>query len=440
MSECLHVLVEQGPEKGRKFRVPPNGIRIGRSSKNDVSLNDPSLSRFHCRLSFDDQGTLCISDLGSANGTLVNNTSVDEKKLEVGDLCSLGETTLRVVHNQCEPGAAPSSSQTIADDAAVNLGLSRATKGMGSLALRRWLYAALSVMAVVTVLAWLPWNKWVNRWLTPKNTETPSPAAQEVFPAFDVSFERVEGSISNIFRYAMSIKDQVLTVQVDDLASGRHVRREKSLAPELLEDLARMCDQVGFFELSAEYLRVADNRHESTDLAITIGRRSHHVQVLNELEPEPVARIRTQLEEFSKNELGLAALAIPPEELKSRANESFLLGLKLRDEREVEAGNLARAIRAFMEAEWYLETIEPKPGFFNDLLRQRAECEQELQKRYDNLWFTAERSVKLRDWKDAAASLRLVCEMIPDRSDNRHRNAYKKLVDVDRRLATEKRP
>jgi hypothetical protein len=50
----------------------------------------------------------------------------------------------------------------------------------------------------------------------------------------------------------------------------------------------------------------------------------------------------------------------------------------------------------------------------------------------------AEKAVKLRDWKEAARHLRIINEMIPDRSDDRNRNAYKKLVDVERRLATEK--
>jgi hypothetical protein len=147
---------------------------------------------------------------------------------------------------------------------------------------------------------------------------------------------------------------------------------------------------------------------------------------------------RNIIEEFGKNELGLAALAIEPTELVGRAQQSLLLGQKLFDEREVSYGNLYAAIRAFTEAEWYLETIEPKPAFYGEVLSRRSDCERDLQKRYDDLWFMAERAVKLRDWKEAARHLRVVLEMLPDRSDDRNRNAYKKLVDVERHLATEK--
>jgi hypothetical protein len=54
------------------------------------------------------------------------------------------------------------------------------------------------------------------------------------------------------------------------------------------------------------------------------------------------------------------------------------------------------------------------------------------------LWFLAERSVKLREWKEAERQLKVICELIPDRSDDRNRNASKNLVDVERHLATEK--
>lgn len=438
MAKHIHLIVEGGPEKGREIVVPREGIRIGRSSRNDISMDDPALSRFHCRLYFDEEGNLWISDLGSANGTVVNDAEVEERKLAVGDVCSLGETTMRVTHIRRED--AETGPAGVGGEPGINLGFGKGVALSGTTPLRRWLYLALAAMAVASILAWLPWGQWLKTALSTAPAEKPAAGPVEKFPEFDVSFERVEGSASNIFRFAMAISGHRLVVQVDDLATDRHVRREKSVAPELLEDLSRVCDQAGFFELLPEYEGVAPGIHEATDIAVTIGSRSHRVRALNHVEPEGLARLRGQLEEFSKNELGLAALAIEPGELRNRARETFLLGRKLFDEREVDVGNLAKAIRALTEAEWYLETIEPKPDFYAEILSRRSDCERELQRRYENLWFMAERSVKLRDWKEAAVQLRRVCEMIQDRSDDRHRNAYKKLVDVERRLATDKQP
>ena len=63
--------------------------------------------------------------------------------------------------------------------------------------------------------------------------------------------------------------------------------------------------------------------------------------------------------------------------------------------------------------ELYLETIDPKPDFYGEALSRKADAERELQKRYDDVWFMAERAVKLRDWKEAARNLRIISDIIP---------------------------
>ena len=82
------------------------------------------------------------------------------------------------------------------------------------------------------------------------------------------------------------------------------------------------------------------------------------------LEPDAFRRLRELLEEFAQNELGLAALAITPDKLLELAQAAFLQGRGLYDQRLVRNENLAGAIRALQETEWYLETILPKPDFY----------------------------------------------------------------------------
>jgi hypothetical protein len=236
----------------------------------------------------------------------------------------------------------------------------------------------------------------------------------------------------------LEVRNNHLTVQVDDLSRHRHVRREKAVSPDLLVELGRSFETAGFFDLLGEYEGIAPGVHETTAIAVTLGARTHRVRVVNHIEPEALIAVRNTIEEFGKNELGLAALAIEPAELVDLARKAFLQGQKLYDEREVKYENLFAAIRALKESEWYLETIEPKPDFYADAIGRKSDLDRELQRRYDDLWFMAEKAVKLRDWKEAARHLRIINEMIPDRSDDRNRNAYKKLVDVERRLATEK--
>ncbi len=64
---------------------------IGRSSQNDICLNDKTVSSFHARISLGSDGFMWIEDLNSMNGTYVNGFKVSGRsKIKPGDRLSLG--------------------------------------------------------------------------------------------------------------------------------------------------------------------------------------------------------------------------------------------------------------------------------------------------------------------------------------------------------------
>ena len=70
-------------------------LRFGRGQNNDVVINDPAVSEFHCQITLDDNGRYYITDLNSTYGTYVNGTLVqDSIWLNLGDLVRIGNTTL----------------------------------------------------------------------------------------------------------------------------------------------------------------------------------------------------------------------------------------------------------------------------------------------------------------------------------------------------------
>jgi len=66
-------------------------------------------------------------------------------------------------------------------------------------------------------------------------------------------------------------------------------------------------------------------------------------------------------------------------------------GKKFFEEDEVSFGNLFKSMKAYQAADAYLETIEPKPDFYGDVVSGRENAKRELQKRYDDRNFRAER-------------------------------------------------
>jgi pSer/pThr/pTyr-binding forkhead associated (FHA) protein len=65
-------------------------IKIGRSSDNDIVINDQSVSREHALLFIDESGKVRIKDLSSSNGTFVNDAKINEETLKAGDTIRLG--------------------------------------------------------------------------------------------------------------------------------------------------------------------------------------------------------------------------------------------------------------------------------------------------------------------------------------------------------------
>jgi len=69
-------------------------LTIGRSSKCDLSLDRPLLSRIHAVLSTGEDG-FSIRDLDSRNGTYVNGERIDRTPLRHHDTIRIGDVEMR---------------------------------------------------------------------------------------------------------------------------------------------------------------------------------------------------------------------------------------------------------------------------------------------------------------------------------------------------------
>lgn len=83
----------QGDGAGKSFNLKFK-TRIGRETDNDIIVTDPKTSRYHCQITFED-GKWMLTDLGSANGTVLNGMPVSvPQSLGHGSQIALGETIL----------------------------------------------------------------------------------------------------------------------------------------------------------------------------------------------------------------------------------------------------------------------------------------------------------------------------------------------------------
>ena len=86
-------LVLEGVDKGRVFRELSVPVTIGREEGNALRLNDERVSRYHAKVQAEDNDVI-LTDLDSTNGTRVNGSSVQIRRLRAGDQLSIGRTML----------------------------------------------------------------------------------------------------------------------------------------------------------------------------------------------------------------------------------------------------------------------------------------------------------------------------------------------------------
>jgi hypothetical protein len=70
---------------------------IGRAANSAIRIDDSSISRLHCSIALRSSGEVVISDLNSANGTLVNGIAVnpgEARAIKPGDMIRVGDVNL----------------------------------------------------------------------------------------------------------------------------------------------------------------------------------------------------------------------------------------------------------------------------------------------------------------------------------------------------------
>jgi signal transduction histidine kinase len=88
----LEVIRGELPEKIRFLR--PRSYTVGRARHNDIALNEPSISKLHARIDYQ-EGHFFLEDAGSLHGVYVNATRIRRAELAPGAQIQLGNVTLK---------------------------------------------------------------------------------------------------------------------------------------------------------------------------------------------------------------------------------------------------------------------------------------------------------------------------------------------------------
>lgn len=103
------LVILDGRHEGKRLRLPEKKkLTIGRDDKCHLTLRTSEVSREHCVIRCDSEDDVFVRDLGSANGTQVNQVTIEsEVRLNHGDLLTIGPVSFRL-----ELATVPKSMQT----------------------------------------------------------------------------------------------------------------------------------------------------------------------------------------------------------------------------------------------------------------------------------------------------------------------------------------
>jgi len=94
----LRVMLKGRPVRSYVFKKEV--ITVGRNPESDIYLDNPGVSRDHLRIVLTPHGTYAVEDLGSANGTFINDVIVRRQNILDNDVIRLGKFSLWATYEQ----------------------------------------------------------------------------------------------------------------------------------------------------------------------------------------------------------------------------------------------------------------------------------------------------------------------------------------------------
>ena len=90
-----HLVLFIGPDSGKRFKLKPGQMTIGRAQVADITIDDEWASRIHAIIEWNDE-VIQIEDNGSTNGIYVDYRRVDSAILAQGMPLQIGHSVMKV--------------------------------------------------------------------------------------------------------------------------------------------------------------------------------------------------------------------------------------------------------------------------------------------------------------------------------------------------------
>ena len=93
----IYLTVIRDGNTQKEYILDKEVVTIGRAPESDICIDNIGVSSNHAKIT---SANLLLEDIGSANGTYVNDQKVQSQTLENGDVIKVGKFEIRFFHSK----------------------------------------------------------------------------------------------------------------------------------------------------------------------------------------------------------------------------------------------------------------------------------------------------------------------------------------------------
>lgn len=392
-----------GREAGKEVPIE-EGLMIGRTIDNGIVVQDGGVSRNHAQVRCE-AGVYTLVDLGSANGTILNDRKISGVEvLRTGDVIVVGATGIQFTAPE-DSRPMIGESTRLASISDVEGGASDTNPGIavGMRPKRRPAVLAGFAAAILMVVGGLGWG--VYRLLQNAEVIGPADLSSEIIPVSD-STEFFDRS----FGY------------------GRFDEQHPSMANFTFNYLrGRATIQYAAWGVEAQgEVQIVVNGTVLGSVPTTGGawRYGLYVEIPRQmLRPGPGNVVTFRQTRDDAWEVGYVRIKQDPllPANPAEADNQMQLARKLHEDRDVEPANLWNAMLKFRLAADLLELANPRPAAYQEAVEMADRINGELNEVFQQGRFSAEREYRFGNAEEARQFVLRTIAYFPDHRDVRYR-------------------
>jgi hypothetical protein len=466
----MKIMYLNGTLTGQTLELPPGGATIGRECDNTIQIPMGGVSRYHAKIEQDVAGNWLIRDLGSTNGTQVDDMPVNgAAMLAPGSVITIGDQLLRCMDSASAQSAAPAAPpvqpapqpqaatqsqptfffrpqnatsntpiqeqpnpapvpQTVSPapaptapapsitEAEISRGLfNKKPKSQQTNHSRKFLGNA--IFAFIVILA-ACFGLWIFLKLNeaPKTPAGQAPVRKKVENPFVLYYEKESVSGNAVFRFTLLIENEHMEVTLDEPQNKRRYYElfKEPLPKELIDKLKQQIQDSGFMELTQEKIAgTSQDNRQHRRIMVGFGNKFCDVKVTNDVS-ETFNRVETIINETVLDEYDLGVISQNVDRILEDAKTFLFVADEAFRSIDTTPSNLPKAISNYKLAlRRYQLFDDPKPAEWKAARDGLAKAEAKLEEIHQEGLKNVRLFYELHEYEKAVAECNRLLEIFP---------------------------